>query len=291
MNSDRSLAAHRRIGRCKRNMTWEEWRQLRRARQVEAKKFDHRPEMSGAMEAYDLNGTRLQHTNCFKYLGNLITPSGNLRQEIGKRVALGRKAIQNHMKVWKSRQTRENIKRALFKVMALSAVLYNCEVLPYSESQLRQLEAWQEEALRVVTRRRRRAMLEANGWVDDMRRKELYTLVKINKIRDIISERRLRWVGHIIRNEDPGTKATYEDHKSDRQNSRWWKMLEEDMRLFGFRDIEQLESLAKDKESWNQKIAYKMATLIPTDNNNATTTDSEADWGEEDSTDFGEDSH
>jgi hypothetical protein len=134
-------------------------------------------------------------------------------------------------------------------------------------------------------------MLEANGWVDDMRRKELYTLVKINKIRDIISERRLRWVGHIIRNEDPGTKATYEDHKSDRQNSRWWKMLEEDMRLFGFRDIEQLESLAKDKESWNQKIAYKMATLIPTDNNNATTTDSEADWGEEDSTDFGEDSH
>jgi hypothetical protein len=68
-------------------------------------------------------------------------------------------------------------------------------------------------------------------------------------------------------------------------------MLEEDMRLFGFRDIEQLESLAKDKESWNQKIAYKMATLIPTDNNNATTTDSEADWGEEDSTDFGEDSH
>jgi len=75
------------------------------------------------------------------------------------------------------------------------------------------------------------------------------------------AERRLRWIGHLIRNPDPSTTKAYEEHKHD-PSSRWWRLVRSDLRRFGM-TITQVERLAKDKDRWSRKLSQKMTDLIP----------------------------
>jgi hypothetical protein len=257
-----SLEMHKRVGWCRANMTPEEMQTVARARRANAKKYFDQPEDEGAMELRDLRGNKIKHTSSFKYLGTLLKSNGSSKHEILKRVAMGRNAVNQLKPIWNTRILREKTKRAVYKVMCLAVILYNIEVLSLNEADQRRLGRFQYEALKTVTRKKRMAQIVANGGIDRISIKKVHALVEINEMKDIISERRLKFIGHLMRDDEEGVKEDYEKSKNNPE-CRWFKHVRADRVRFGFRSIAQMEEMALDKNKWNRYLGNKMLELVP----------------------------
>ena len=54
-------------------------------------------------EDFVLDGEKIEEVESVVYLGSLINTKGSRAQEIGRRLAMGRGAVQNMVSIWKSR--------------------------------------------------------------------------------------------------------------------------------------------------------------------------------------------
>ena len=54
-------------------------------------------------EDFVLDGEKIEEVESFVYLGSLINTKGSSAQEIRRRLAMGRGAVQNMVSIWKSR--------------------------------------------------------------------------------------------------------------------------------------------------------------------------------------------
>jgi hypothetical protein len=270
IGGDNALLHHKAYpGACNQNLTTPQRERKAANRKTQDKKFGPTHEATGHMKMTALNGEEIKHTNCFKYLGNLVTPTGSNWKEVNKRVAMGKEGVKMFRRMWRTGRIKPRQKRMLYKVMVLTRMLYNCEILSYSKYDMARLERAQTEALRTITRWQRKNEETEFDWRNQISRHDAHAFVGINYISDIISERRLRWLGHIVRETDEITRAEYERVKRD-PKCVWYKLLLKDAVKFALEEdgaaeshLADLEELARNKVAWDIHLKAVMQRRLP----------------------------
>ena len=78
-------------------------------------------------EDFVLDGEKIEEVESFVYLGSLINTKGSSAQEIRRRLAMGRGAVQNMVSIWKSRGMSLGLKVRLLRATAFAIAIYGCE--------------------------------------------------------------------------------------------------------------------------------------------------------------------
>ena len=74
-----------------------------------------------------LDGEKIEEVESFVYLGSLINTKGSSTQEIRRRLAMGRGAVQDMVSIWKSRGMSLGLKVRFPRATAFPIAIYGCE--------------------------------------------------------------------------------------------------------------------------------------------------------------------
>ena len=132
----------------------------------------------------------------------------------------------------------------LYESLVISTLLYGAESWPLSVTQMKKLEAAHHKFQR---------RLLGITWRDKVRNEDTRKKTGSRKLEDIIKERRLRWLGHVLRMDNSRTdrQATHWElrgykRKPGRPRKNWVDVIKRDLRLMDL-TWEEAEELANDK--------------------------------------------
>ena len=98
-------------------------------------------------------------------------------------------------------------------------------------------------------------------WRDKVRNEDIRKKTGSRKLEDIIKERRLRWLGHVLRMDNSRTarQATHWElrgykRKPGRPKKNWVDVIKRDLRQMDL-TWEEAEELANDKAEWRRRVA------------------------------------
>ena len=91
---------------------------------------------SGPITSWQIDGETVERVPDFILGGSKITADGDCRQEIKRRLLLGRKVMTNLDSILKSRDITLPTKVHLFKVMVFPVVIYGCESWTIKKAEL-----------------------------------------------------------------------------------------------------------------------------------------------------------
>jgi len=133
-------------------------------------------------------GIDLEAVSDFCY-GRHISYKGSCEKDVGVRIGKAAAVFGKMRGVWKSSKISLRMKMRLYESVILSTLLYSAESWP-SATSLKQLNCahhrWQRSILSV-------------SWKDKITNQEVRARTKQYSIASTLSERRLRWLGHVLR--------------------------------------------------------------------------------------------
>ena len=140
----------------------------------------------------------------------------------------------------------------LYESLVISILLYGAESWPLSVTQMKKLEAAHHKF-----QRRLLGITWRDKVSDDIRKK-----TGSRKLENIIKERRLRWLGHVLRMDNSRTarQATHWElrgykRKPGRPRKNWVDVIKLDLENMES-TWEEAEELANDKAEWHQRVAH-----------------------------------
>jgi len=90
-----------------------------------------------------LCGEVLEEVESFVYLGSVFTRDGSCTQDVRKRLAMGRSAMQSLSSVWKSKDTSTTTKVRLLKALVWSVAIYGSEGWTLRSKEEKYIEAFE----------------------------------------------------------------------------------------------------------------------------------------------------
>ena len=93
-------------------------------------------------------------------------------------------------RVWASKSISTRVKVRLYASLVLAVLLYGAETWPLTKATTGKLEAAHHRWLRKILR---------INWKDKVSNEKIRELTQMDKLENIIRERRLRWAGHVMR--------------------------------------------------------------------------------------------
>jgi len=157
-------------------------------------------------------------------------------------------------KIWKNKCISLKVKMRLYEVIVLSILRYSAEVWPLTATLTTRLNAahhrWQRSILGGIL-----------SWKDRVTNKEVRVITGQHSMDDILSERKLRWLGHVIRMdhqriprqalhcEVPGFKRG-----PGRPRANWRSTVSKDLSRMGI-TWEEAEVAAQNRSEWRQSEA------------------------------------
>ncbi|KAL1460257.1 hypothetical protein WDU94_012182 [Cyamophila willieti] len=141
-----------------------------------------------------LNGNTLKETPVFKYLGSLISNTGNINFEIENRINAASRAFGKlYPRVWKPHELTLKTKLLVHKTVVLSTLLYSSECWTTLEKHTKKLNAFHMRCLRSILK---------VSWKDYVPSEKILEKSGMLSMGEIMRTRRLRWLGHISRMEE-----------------------------------------------------------------------------------------
>jgi len=156
------------------------------------------------------------------------------------------------LNIWKSKNISLPVKVKLYESLVILTLLYGAELWPLPVTQMKKLEAAHykfQRRLLVIT------------WKDKVRNEEIRRKTGLRKLELIIKERRLMWLGHILRTEDsriPRQATEWElrgyKRKPGRPRKNWMDIIRRDLKGM---DItwDKAGELVTDRAEWRQCVA------------------------------------
>ena len=130
----------------------------------------------------------------FTYLGSTISSNLSLEAEINKRIGKAASAMSRlSTRVWENTNLTTNTKIAVYNACVLSTLLYGSETWTAYARQERRLNSFHLRCLRRIL---------GISWQDRVPNKDVLERAGIPSMFAMLSQRRLRWLGHILRMED-----------------------------------------------------------------------------------------
>ena len=130
----------------------------------------------------------------FTYIGSTISSNLSLEAELNKRIGKAASAISRlTTRVWESTNLTTDTKIAVYNACVLSTLLYGRETWTAYARQERRLNSFHLRCLRRIL---------GISWQDRVPNKDVLECAGIPSMFKMLSQRRLRWLGHIRRMED-----------------------------------------------------------------------------------------
>ena len=230
------------------DMTITEQVRLRRTRQVAATRKGKTAQPVEAVSVRTCENLETKSCGEFVYLGSKIPTSASATPEINRRIGMALTSFGSLNRIWKSNSLSRKTKAALYVAIILSIMLYNAEVWPIKIQDIKALEG-----AHVRMMRRMMASRVRNAHISN---EELLRAFKLPKIGELVSYKRLSWVGHAVRRgaNDRSRVAVLKALKNT--NSKWTKLVKED---FDSRrmEIKNVVNLAGDRPAWKRMILVR----------------------------------
>ena len=131
----------------------------------------------------------------------------------------------------------------------MTIVLYNGECWRIKKQDLKKLEGFHFRCLRRLTRKLRRPEL-GNMDIDKASREDVFRASKMATMEELLREKRLRWFGHLIReqDDDPAKQTLLREKEL---NSKWFQLLTADLLSRGT-TFDKAFPLAHNRASWRR---------------------------------------
>ena len=191
-------------------------------------------------------GEEVERVTHFKYLGTSIEEEGGMETEIAKRVGAGWMNWKKCSRVLCDKRMPVKLKGKVYRTVVRPAMLYGAETWETTKRQESRIEVNEMRMLRWmcgVTRK------------DKIRNEHIRGTTKVVQASRKITERRLKWYGHVMTMEDDHvvkrvmTKAIPGKRKRGRPKTRWKDVCKRDMQTVGLR-----EGDAGDRAYWKEMI-------------------------------------
>jgi len=188
----------------------------------------------------------------FCYLGSYISFNGSCEKDVKVRIGKAATVFGKMKKIWQNNNISLEVKMRLYKSIILSTLVYSAELWPLTATLSKRLNAahhgWQRSTLGV-------------SWKDKITNEEVRVRTGQHSIENIISERRLRWVGHL----------TWMDHQRIPQHALYWEVpgfkrgpgrprtnwrcvIKKDIKRMGL-TWEEAEVAALNRQEWHRNVA------------------------------------
>lgn len=196
---------------------------------------------------YDLNVV-----SQFQYLGSTISSNLSLEPEMNARIAKAAAVMSKLQKrVWANKNLTDNTKMQVYRACVLSTLLYSSEAWTTYAAQERRLNSFHLRCLRRIFNIR---------WQDRIPNTEVLERAGLPSIFALLTQRRLRWLGHIRRMDDGRIPKDLlygelaEGARSrGRPSLRYKDTCKRDLKAASI-DIDSWESLAEDRGAWRSAI-------------------------------------
>jgi len=198
------------------------------------------------VEEIKINGEPIERLAEFTYLGSVFNETGTPESDITRRIKLANDAMRRVRKIIWNKQTPRGLKRKILMTFIYPTLTYACETwaIAKSGSGFRALKTWWHKQLRKfcgVTKEDRNRM------------EVIFKKTGAQSIYDLVRERRLRYVGHVMRfGQERFTKqiiGAVAKESSNRTNLGWAAVMASELDHFDIKVDE-----FKDKDSYRAKI-------------------------------------
>ena len=98
---------------------------------------------SSLISSWQIDGETMETVRDFTFLGSIITVDGDCSHEIKRHLLLGRKAVKNLDRVFKSRDITLSTKVRLVKAMVFPVVMYGCESWTIKKAEHQRTDAFE----------------------------------------------------------------------------------------------------------------------------------------------------
>lgn len=154
---------------------------------ISAQDASHAPSIS-------INDYTFEVTEDFTYLGSTISSSLSLDTEINRRIGKAAATMAKLSKrVWENNKLTENTKMRVYQACVLSTLLYGSETWTTYARQERRLNTFHMRCLKRIL---------GITWQDKIPHSDILARAGIPSMFALLSQRRLRWLGHVRRMKD-----------------------------------------------------------------------------------------
>ena len=207
-----------------------------------------------------VNGNSVQVVPDFIYLGSKIHRSGDILQEVTRRKALAGDIFRRLWRpLWKHRNITNRTKFRIYNACVLSVLLYGSEIWALSPTLAKSLSGFDNRCERRILGIR---------WQDSVRNEEVRRLSMQPPLQRRMAQRRLRWLGHMLRMDvdHPTLKIfNFEPQLENwrrprgRPRSRWSDVVRDDLSDLDTSFARARES-AMDRNSWRRLVSFAAST-------------------------------
>ena len=195
---------------------------------------------------------RLETVTSFTYLGRTVTSNLNLNTEINKRIGKAAGVMRKlRSRVWENSKLEVKTKIAVYRACVLSVLMYGSECWTTYATQERTLNSFHLRNLRRILGIR---------WYHRVTNNEVLNTAGIDSINAFLTQRRLRWLGHVHRMDDGRlpkdilySQLAVGTRSVGRPLLRYSDACKRDMRRGGV-DVDDWENVAPDRSAWRQLV-------------------------------------
>ena len=199
-----------------------------------------------------IDGTSLNNTANFKYLGSTISADGAIDKEIDSRINKASQALGRlRHKVLNQHNIKISTKIKVYNAVVLSSLLYGSETWTLHRKHIKKLEQFHQRALRSILGIR---------WQDRVPNTVVLDRSNAKCIESLLVQAQLRWVGHTIRMEDHRMpkQLLYGELASGKRNQgrprkRYKDMIKDNLPLAEIAPKD-LESTANERTVWRRAV-------------------------------------
>ncbi|KAL0187117.1 hypothetical protein M9458_018787, partial [Cirrhinus mrigala] len=193
-----------------------------------------------------VDGKELPTTKSFTYLGSIVRQDGGAGNDIQSRLNKARTVFMTLNNVWRSSQYSVHTKLRIYQSCVLSALLYGSECWRMTEGDLNKLSTFHTTSLRKILR---------IFWPRKISNHDLLQRCKQEDMDTIITRRRWRWIGHVMRKDCTSISKTAlhwtpeGKRKRGRPKNTWRRTVEAELKTLNH-TWGTIEKLAKDRQNW-----------------------------------------
>ena len=195
---------------------------------------------------------RLEEVDRFTYLGSSLANDGNVDHDIKCRLGKASAAYQRLRPIWNSSTLALPLKIRLFNSIVIPTAIYACETWKTSTSIVKKLNTFQQRCLRHILK---------VTYHDRVSNEEVHRRTATRPLAEIVTERRFRFAGHVLRlpsDRLPRTAMFWTPGRGKRKRGRpkitWRRTFIDDLRTI---DIawDKAEDIATDRAHWRTLAA------------------------------------
>eukprot|EP00978_Attheya_sp_CCMP212_P012017 scaffold29800_cov23-Attheya_sp.AAC.1 len=199
-------------------------------------------------------------TNCFKYLGSIISSNLNDEIDIDARISQANKAMGAPRGYFRCPQVNLHSKRLIYLAIPINLVLWGVESWALTERCYKKLQVFHTRSIRSILQINMTQVEE-----ERITNHQILKRIDIPSMENIIAKRQLKWLGKIVRMEErrlpikmlsfrlPTPRPAHKPHTTNRNSLvRSLQILDPNISKHGI--LDEWFPSAQNEEEWNQRI-------------------------------------